>query len=346
MVLAGTFSRCWPLSLALQSAGHQVLLAGPPEKEAWAREVGCPFCPLGRNITAFIDTMKDAHSIRSAIHFIRYLHEEFIYQFQALPKIIAGADLVVGASLVPPLASVAESMAIPYRFVLFCPSLLPSGEYPSPFIRRQNLPKALNRASWLMGAMLDRLMLTPTLNKGRKDLGLPPVRNAWFKTLGGCVVVASDAALSSVPRDVGVDFIQTGYLHLEQPDQCCEGLEAFLNAGPPPIYAGFGSMPRQQQMDMVSILVKAVRSAGTRVVIAKFWDEPSQFSQSEDVFFISRYPHLKLFPRMAGIIHHGGAGTTAAAAASGAPQFVLPHLLDQYYWGQQVYRLNLGPRPI
>ena len=79
---------------------------------------------LGSDITAFIDTMKDAHSIRTAIHFIRYLRKEFISQFHIFPKIIAGADLVVGASLVGALSSVAESMDIPYRFVAFTPSVL------------------------------------------------------------------------------------------------------------------------------------------------------------------------------------------------------------------------------
>ena len=63
------------LSLALQSAGHRVLLAAPPEKGDWAQQMGCPFQPLGGNITAFIETMKDVHTPRSAIHAIRYLRK-------------------------------------------------------------------------------------------------------------------------------------------------------------------------------------------------------------------------------------------------------------------------------
>jgi len=82
------------------------------------------------------------------------------------------------------------------------------------------------------------------------------------------------------------------------------------------------------------------------VVIAKFWDEPSEFFDAEDVFFIKRYPHLKLFPHMTAVIHHGGAGTTASSAVSGVPQIIVPHALDQFYWGNQVFRSNLGPRPI
>ena len=334
------------LSLALQSAGHRVLLAAPPEKGEWARQLGCPFQPLGDNITAFIDDMKDAHSLRSAIHAVRYLRKEFISQFHLFPKIIAGADLVVGASLVGALSSVAESMGIPYRFMAFCPSMLPSSHYPSPVCKHQGFPGYYNRMTWRIGSIFNRFTLTALINGGRKQLGLHPVKDAWDHILGQRVIVASDKAVSTVPPDVEPDVVQTGYLHLDQPDQHVEKLEMFLNAGSPPVYAGFGSMPKKDQMENVPIIVRAARSAGSRVVIAKFWEDRSEFSRSEDVFFISKYPHLKLFPRMAVIVHHGGAGTTAASAISGVPQIVVPHILDQYYWGRQVYRSHLGPKPI
>ena len=334
------------LSLALQSAGHRVLLAAPPEKEEWARQLGCPFQPLGDDITAFIDTMRDAHSIRSAVYCTRYLRREFISQFQIFPKIIAGADLVVGASLVGALSSVAESMGIPYRFVAFSPSMLPSSYHPSPVCKHQGFTKYYNRMTWRIGTIFNRFSLTALVNEGRKELGIKPIKDAWRNILGNRVIVASDKAISTVPPDVEPAVAQTGYLHLDQPDVHLDKLEAFLKAGPPPVYAGFGSMPKKVQIDIVSIIVQAARSAGSRVVIAKFWEEPSEFSRAEDVFFITKYPHLKLFPRMVGVIHHGGAGTTAASAASGVPQIIVPHILDQYYWGHQVYRSNLGPKPI
>ena len=91
------------------------------------------------------------------------------------------------------------------------------------------------------------------------------------------------------------------------------------------------------------MIVQAARSAGQRVIIGKFWDERSEFSNSKDVFFIRRYPHLKIFPHMAAVIHHGVAGTTAATAISGIPQIIVPHILDQYYWEHQVYQSYLGP---
>jgi UDP:flavonoid glycosyltransferase YjiC (YdhE family) len=164
--------------------------------------------------------------------------------------------------------------------------------------------------------------------------------------LGRNVIVASDRAVAEVPRDAEVAYTQTGYMHLRQTHQDLPDLEAFLDAGPAPVYAGFGSMPKQDQARNVSMIVEAAREAGRRLVMTKFWDEPSEFSEAPDVFFIQKYPHLKLFPRMAAVIHHGGAGTTASGAASGVPQIIVPHILDQYYWGHQVYRSGLGPKPI
>ncbi len=334
------------LSLALQSAGHSVLLAGPPEKADWAEQLGCPYQSLGSNVTHVIDSLKDTHSVRSVLLFVRYLKQELLSQFQAFPELISGADLVLGASLVGALSSVAESMGIPYRFVLFSPSLLPSGRHPSPFCRYQGLSEFFNRMDWRLAKLFNRFTLTALINKGRKESGLRPVTDAWPHILGHGPIVASDKAVSEVPKDAKPKAVQTGYLHLDQPDRRLDELDAFLEAGPPPIYVGFGSMPKDVQRDNVSTVVKAGRAAGARIVIAKFWEGPSEFMDSDDLFFIHKYPHLKLFPRMAGIIHHGGAGTTAAAALCGVPQMVVPHLLDQYYWGHQVYRSGLGPKPI
>jgi len=334
------------LSLALKEAGHDVLLAAPPEKAGWAKHMGCPFSPLGSDVTAFLDSMGDAYSFRAAINFLRFLRMEVISQFNVFPRIIAGADLVVGSSLVFPLSTVAEYMEITYRYIAFTPQLLPSGYHPSPVFKHQGLPKCYNRMTWRASEFLDTFNLTSLVNERRMALGLEPIQGAWRSMMGPRVIVASDKVISEVPQDVALPYTQTGYMHLDQPDKYLPELEAFLGAGPPPVYAGFGSMPKHDQAKTVPIIVQAARSAGRRVVITKFWDEPSEFLDAEDVFFIKGYPHLKLFPRMAAVIHHGDAGTTASSTISGVPQIIVPHALDQFYWGNQVYQSNLGPRPI
>jgi UDP:flavonoid glycosyltransferase YjiC (YdhE family) len=334
------------LSLALKSAGHDILLAAPPEKAGWAEQLGCPFHPLGGDVTAFIDGMRDAHSIRSALRFVSYVRKEMISQFDIFPKIIGGADLVLGSSLVFALSTVAESMGIAYRYIAFTPQLFPSGDHPFIACRHQGLPWWYNRMTWRVAKMLDQLNLTWLINKKRNQLGLKPVQDAWLHILGRHVIVASDKVIAKVPSDVETAFTQTGYMHLDQTDQSLPKLETFLRAGPPPVFAGFGSMPKQDQASNIPMIVRAARSVGRRAVIGKFWDEPSEFSDSGDVFFIKGYPHLKLFPHMAAVIHHGGAGTTASSAISGVPQIIIPHALDQYYWGHRVYKSHLGPRPI
>lgn len=334
------------LSLALKAAGHDVLLAGPPEKAAWAEELGCPYQSLGGNLTAFIDQMKDVYSFRSGLRFVSYVCKEMIDQFGFLPQIISGADLVVGASLVFALSTIAEYMGIPYRYVAFTPQLLPSGQHPCPAFKTHGLPQWYNRMTWSVMKGLNRFVLTSDVNKKRKQFGLRPIRDSWRHVMGEDVIVASDKAIAEVPLNLDYSVRQTGYMHLDQPAQPMPELEEFLNAGSPPVYAGFGSMPKLDQVGCVRMIVDAARSVKERVVISKFWDEPSGFENADDVFLIKRYPHLDLFPRMKAVIHHGGAGTTATTAISGVPQIIVPHALDQFYWGHQIFRSQLGARPI
>ena len=306
----------------------------------------CRFHPLGKDVTSFIDSMENAHSIRAASHFVRFILDEIDAQFESVPDIISGADLVLGASLVFSLSSVTEAMGINYRFIAFTPQLLPSSHHPFMAFKHQGFPQWVNRIGWRLITYLDKLNLTRLLNKNRRKLGLPPIASAWENILGKNVIVASDKEIAVIPPDSAISCVQTGYMHLVQPSQENPQLEAFLNAGPPPVYSGFGSMPKRDQAGRIPLIVKAARDNGMRVVIAKFWDEPSEISDSEDVFFIKKYPHLDLFPRMAAVIHHGGAGTTATTARSGVPQIIVPHILDQYYWGNRIFKAGLGPKPI
>ena len=172
------------LTLALQSAGHDVLLAGPPEKASWIRELGCRFHPLGKDVTAFIDSMENAHSIRAASQFIKFLRAEIDAQFNSLPNIVSGADLVLGASLVFSLSSIAEAMGIKYRFIAFAPQLLPSCHHPFMAFKHQGFPRWVNSMGWNLVTCLDKLNFTKLLNKNRRKIGLAPLTSAWSISLG------------------------------------------------------------------------------------------------------------------------------------------------------------------
>jgi len=334
------------LALALKKAGCRVLLAAPPENRPFVEAFGCPFTALGNDFMALSSSMTGAHTLKAAAAFHRYVLNEVRIQFARLPEIISGADLVIGAALVFGLPTVAEWKRIPYRFVATCPQLMPSRAHPVVGVWSQHLPQWANRLTWQAYALLDRLDLRPVLNDYRKRLGLEPVAaTSLHHLLGRCVIVASDPKLAPVPADTSIPWVQTGYLHLEQEGGLDKKIESFLAEGPPAIYAGFGSMPEKDMMCLVPMVLSAARRANCRVV---FPIERGRVSvpNAGDCFFAGNVPHRFLFPRLAAVIHHGGAGTTSTAAWAGVPQIIIPHILDQYYWADRIHRTGLGPEPV
>lgn len=333
------------LALGIKAKGHDVLLAGPPERAKWAEDFGCPYRPLGRDTTAFIDDHRSAQTPAAAVAFFRYVREEIREQFNTLPGIVSGADLVVGASLCFGLASISEAMGIPYRYIVFAPQMLPSAYHPCPVFKHQRLPSWCNRFGWWWVRKADQLFNTRLMNFYRRRLGLSPVRDIQRSFLGEKVIVASDRALAGIPGDAASMAVQTGYMHLRQPAGQLPALESFLADGPAPVFAGFGSMPRMDQVKLAPLFICAARLAGRRIVIARPWGERSE-AAAEDIFYIRQFPHEHLFHRMSVIVHHGGAGTTATAAMSGVPQIIVPHILDQYFWGERVFQTGIGPKAI
>jgi len=332
--------------LALQSAGHDVLLIGPPENALWAKQMGCPYLGLGKDVSAFINTFDRPVSLYSGLSFIRFVRQELARQLEHLPEIIAGADLVIGSSLMFGLASTAEAKNIAYRYIAFTTQVMPSGFHPFLAIQTQTLPYLLNGMSWTMAALLDKCNITFLINCFRKKQGLAPVSNGWDHILGPHTIVACDREIATVPPDVKKNVTQTGYPHLDLPETPDPELEKFLQEGTTPVYAGFGSMPPIGQEKTIPLLVDAAKNLGRRIIIKHPRDPSPGYRGDDNVLFIRNYPHRKLFPRMAAVIHHGGAGTTATAAASGVPQLIVPHILDQYFHGHRIFLSGLGPAPI
>jgi UDP:flavonoid glycosyltransferase YjiC (YdhE family) len=92
--------------------------------------------------------------------------------------------------------------------------------------------------------------------------------------------------------------------------------------------------------------VDAVQQAGARAII-QGWDEGMEkLTLPPTIYAAGSLPHGWLLSRCAGMVHHGGFGTTSAALRAGIPALVIPHLVDQFYWGQRVYELGAGPQSI
>jgi vancomycin aglycone glucosyltransferase len=108
------------------------------------------------------------------------------------------------------------------------------------------------------------------------------------------------------------------------------------------VYFGFGSMPDSRPQATTRILLDAIAALGCRAVIGAGWAELGCTALPEGVIEIGSVSHPELFARCAAVVHHGGAGTTTTAARSGAPQLIVPHLADQFYWARRIAQLGLG----
>jgi UDP:flavonoid glycosyltransferase YjiC (YdhE family) len=123
-------------------------------------------------------------------------------------------------------------------------------------------------------------------------------------------------------------------------------LAHFLDSGPPPVFVGFGSMSNRDPGGTTRLVLNAMAACGQRGVFQAGWGGLRQADLPEGVLTIGAVPHDWLFPQMAAVVHHGGAGTTAAGLRAGVPTVVVPFFGDQHFWGQRVNDLGLGPPPV
>ena len=134
--------------------------------------------------------------------------------------------------------------------------------------------------------------------------------------------------------------MQTGAWILPDERSLPPDLEAFLDAGPPPVYAGFSSVRAPE--DAARVAVEAIRAQGRRVLLSRGWADLALIDDRDDCFVVGEVNLQKLFGRVAAVVHHGGAGTTTTAARAGAPQVVVPQIADQPYWAGRVADLGIG----
>jgi UDP:flavonoid glycosyltransferase YjiC (YdhE family) len=208
----------------------------------------------------------------------------------------------------------------------------------------------MNLLSWWACERLFDWRLRGALNRERRRLGLADVASVYahaFRT--GTMLLATDPVLAPAPSDARRDVVTTGFWYLDEdddPDPLDADLEAFLDAGAPPVYVGFGSMPCRNPERATRTVVEAIRAAGQRAVLHRGWAGLGAGDLPGSIHLVDGVSHARLFPRVSAVVHHGGAGTVAAALRAGVPQVVVPHLLDQFWWAARVQRLGVAaPAP-
>jgi UDP:flavonoid glycosyltransferase YjiC (YdhE family) len=333
----------------LRARGHDVVVCATPDFEADARALGLNFHRVGLGARETLSELSGAvvsGGLRMLREMNRYMERSLRAQFAALPAATAGAQLIVAAGVQVAAASVAERHGAAYRYVAYAPEMLPSAEHAPIMLPMPNLPRWANRLAWWLLQRSYDLLLRGKLARERAALGLAPVSNVFDHILTDRPLLAAEPELAPLPADLRERTTVIGCLHPEEGPPLPAKLESFLAAGPPPVYIGFGSMTDTDPARTTRMILAAVERVGCRALISEGWAGLGEGPVPEGVLAIGSVSHAQLFPRLAAVVHHGGAGTTTNAARAGVPQIVVPHLFDQIYWGERVRALGLGPPPI
>jgi sterol 3beta-glucosyltransferase len=246
---------------------------------------------------------------------------------------------------------IAEKLNIRNIISIPLPFYTATDAFPVPFFA--GLSKRFNRFSYLMNP-LSGLGYASSINDFRvKTLKLAKINpfNNLLKRADGSLIpilYPYSPSLLPVPEDFPPHVHVTGYWFLEpQADwQPAPELAHFLENESPPVYIGFGSMGAKGAEKRARIILEALRKSGQRGLLARGWGGLQAEDLPSNMLMLDEVPHDWLFPRVAAVVHHGGAGTTAAGLRAGKPTITCPFLGDQPFWGKLVYERGLGPKPI
>jgi len=250
-------------------------------------------------------------------------------------------------------ANIAEKLGIPAILAIPVPLLVPTAEFVAVGIPDLKLGGWFNKLSYAIVHKGYR-SYDSVINEFRQnELGLEklPKSTSPIQMANGSPLTILHGHSRYVwprPDDWPKTAHVTGYWFLDQAEdwQPPADLLAFLEAGDAPIYVGFGSMTGRNPKRMANLVVEALQKANVRGIIATGWGGLDTSNLPDTIFKLDNIPHDWLFPRVAAVVHHGGAGTTAAGLRAGRPTIICPYLVDQPHWGERVYALGVGSKPI
>ncbi|KAM3564635.1 hypothetical protein ARSEF4850_001768 [Beauveria asiatica] len=252
---------------------------------------------------------------------------------------------------------IAEKMGIPLHMMFTMPwTPTRAFQHPLANIQSSNLDDSLtNNLTYTLVEIMTWQGLGDVINRFReKALDLPELSPLWAPSLLTRLRISYtycwSPALIPKPNDWGNNIDVSGFYFLDLASSYTPDpeLDAFLNAGPPPVYIGFGSIVVDDPNAMTRMIFDAIHLAGVRALVSKGWGGlgAEDVGLPEGVYMLGNVPHDWLFQHVSAVVHHGGAGTTAAGIKAGKPTFVVPFFGDQPFWGSMIARSGAGPDPV
>jgi vancomycin aglycone glucosyltransferase len=332
------------LAVALRALGADAVVSAPGDQEfvELFNRAGVEWVPAFMPVREWIDSAK-----RAPADLPTYAARMIGLQYGAIDAAAEGCDAIVATGLMPSAAAVqcvAEKRGLRYEHVSFCPLFLPSHHHrPYPYPGHPLPPEVTDaRALWDLNAQHMNALFGEAINAQRASIGLSAVGSVRDHVFTDHPWLASDPVLSPwTPTDLS-ETVQTGAWILFDERPLADDLEAFLGAGDPPVYVGFGSIALPATRDAARVAIEAIRARGHRLVLARGWAEMGLTRDTPDDFLVGEVNQQTLFRRVAAVVHHGGAGTTTTAARAGAPQVIVPQIVDQPYWAARVAELGIG----
>lgn len=347
------------LGQALQASGYAVTICAGHDFEDFVQTYGLRFASAGLNFRSIIydELMPVLESGRNVIRGIRKMTRTGLNYLEVMVdhaiRACEGSDLVIGGTIGGLFGyQYADMRGLPFIYGLPSPFPTRTREFPSiAYPLKQSPGGGFNLLTHDLTQRVFWSLLAQPVNQWRQDQGLPALRDHWsMQSLHDEPVTnlhAYSRHLILRPSDWHDSQIITGYWFLDAPDDWTapDDLVAFLDAGPPPVYIGFGSMSTRNPAETADLAINALKRAGQRGILATGWDGMAAHQES-DVFVLESCPHSWLFPRMAALVHHCGAGTTAAGLRSGVPVIPVPFFGDQPFWARQIHRAGVATAPM
>jgi UDP:flavonoid glycosyltransferase YjiC (YdhE family) len=317
---------------------------GPSSQEVMAGETGRRMMTTGENAPAFMYELS------------RLLSEHAQEGLAQSLKACQHTDAILCNSFALMGFHIAEAMNIPCAGAWIYPLNRTAQYAPMGSPAWFHFPGRFNWLTYLIDEQIIQHAFRHIFREWRQTLGLPPLPITGFyeHLYKRRIPQIYGYSPTVVPRptDWPERFVVSGYWFLNQAEgyEPSNALLEFLKAGPPPVYIGFGSVVGNDTAHLTKTILGAVKDSDQRFILAKGWgglDLDSSNPQADSrIFVVDNIPHDWLFPKMAAIVHHGGAGTTAAAIRAGVPSVIVPFSGDQPFWGQRIQELGAGPAPI
>lgn len=346
------------LGRELVKEGHKAVICVGESFRQFIESNGIDFVPTASDLMAIAASPEGKaileHPLKNIRLALRYSKEiinpayrKTLEEFYAAAS---DADLIVYHPKAVGTVDIALKLGIPCISMPPVPITYPISEFANLAVTTKNLGKWLNKATYHINEKAESPQIDIINDFREKVLQLPKRKAGLYTYTDGrkeipTVYPVSKSLFPDVKSWDGHVFLPGFFFLDSESEKLPEEVEIFISAGKPPVAVTFSSMPLSHPADFIQKLRAALKTTENRAVILT-GNSGIECDSDDMICVVKSVPHSALFPRVKGIIHHGGVGTMAAALRAGKPQMIIPFSVDQPFWAKRLYRLGYSLKPM